>query len=127
MPNPRNLSMPALLAATALLAVGCQSSSSFAWDEPDHGLMHSAVGQPRSLVMDAPSQQLASANAGPGAFGPWYLGRNDELPFVVYGERVQVEETTFTLSRDSQTIRNGRASDRFNQTTFRRRVQRTTR
>ena len=127
MPNARNISMSALLVATALLAVGCQSSPGFAWDEPDHGLMHSSVGQSRSLVMDAPSQQLASAAAGPGAFDPWYLGRNDDVPFVVYGERVQVEETTFTLTRDQQTVRNGRAVDQFNQTTFRRRVQRTTR
>lgn len=127
MPNPRVLSMSAFLAASALLAVGCQSAQPFAWDEPNHGLLHSSPGQSRSLVMDAPSQQLASAQAGPGAFDPWYVGRNDEVPFVVYGERVQVEETTFTLSRDSQTIRNGRAVDRFNQTTFRRRVQRTTR
>jgi len=127
MPTARIFSITAVLAVTALLAAGCQSARPFAWDEPDHGLLHSQPGPSRSLVMDAQSQQLASAAAGPGAFDPWYLGRNDEVPFVVYGERVSVPETTFTLSRDQQSIRNGRAVDRFNQTTFRRRVQRTTR
>lgn len=71
--------------------------------------------------------QWALVAARPTRVEPWYLGRNDAVDSVYYGERYPVFEVTATHTRDQQSISGGRVYDRFNQTTYRRRVYRTRR
>lgn len=115
------------LLALPLLLVGCQSTPGYAWDEPGHGLLHRPAGQARSLVMDSHTQVALSHKAGAGAFDPWVLIRNDQTPSVVYGERIQVTETSFTRTRDAQGVFRGEVTDRFQQSTFRERITETRR
>ncbi|MFI4862228.1 MAG: hypothetical protein ACIAXF_16310 [Phycisphaerales bacterium JB063] len=124
---PRHTPLALLLALTLLLTGGCATrSATYAWAEPDHGLLYRGPGQARSLTMDADPQR-ALADASPGTIDPWYLGRNDQAPSVVYGERATVYESTLTLTRDGQSISGDRVYDRFSQTTYRRRITRTRR
>lgn len=127
MTKPRHIPALALLTLLALALTGCNSRPmTHAWDEPDHGLLYRGPGQARSLALDA-DMQWALVAARPTRVDPWYSGRNDAVDSVYYGERYPIYETTSTVSRDQQSITGGRVSDRFNQTTYRRRVYRTLR
>ncbi|XAM00328.1 hypothetical protein OT109_02850 [Phycisphaeraceae bacterium D3-23] len=122
-----NIPPTLLLALALLLSVGCASRSTpYSWAEPHHGLLYRDGGQALSLAMDSDAQR-ALTQAKPGTIDPWYIGRNDAMASVVYGERRSVYESTLTLSRDQQSISGGRVYDRFNRTTLRRRETRTRR
>ncbi len=111
-----------VLLVLSLLSVGCQSTPGYAWDEPYHGLLHRPAGQARSLVMDADRQAALAMAGGAEGFDPWYVGRNDLTPSVIYGERVQVSEISFSRTRDGQDSYRGEIIDRYNQSTYRERV-----
>ncbi|MEM9416691.1 MAG: hypothetical protein AAGA29_14615 [Planctomycetota bacterium] len=126
-PIHRYLPLTVLLGLAVLLAGGCAvPATPYGWTEPGHGLLYRDAGQARSLAMDADAQRALTL-ARPGANDPWYIGRNDAGASVVYGERSTVYESTLTLTRDEQSISGGRVTDRFNQTTLRRRTTRTRR
>ena len=130
MPMPRLIPTAALLAVAILLVLlvgGCQATPGYLSYEPGHGLLHRPVGQPRSLVMDSVAQQAAAGAADPATFDPWYVGRNDVMPGVVYGERVLISETSYSFTRDQQFSGRGRVVDRYQQSTLRERITETRR
>jgi hypothetical protein len=115
------------LCLSLLLVVGCHhhGGSHASYTRHDAMPLHDQSGHARSLVLTTPAvRTLAESNRRPD---PWYFARRDVGPFVAAGTISLRHESSYTVTRDSQHIINGRVFDDYDQTTYRRTYRESTR
>ena len=117
------LSIPALALSTLLL-VGCQTNRP-GYSLRDVAPLYDDFGHARSLVLTTPVVRTAQ-RPGPHRI-PWYAGRRDVGPFVTAGTLSFRQEQSVTFTTDRQRTINGRALDRYEETTRRRTFRNSTR